>query len=805
MLKKRLFTIILLLLVGALVVSCQQDTAALDAAKEAAAQAEAKLAAAEKAATEAEAAAEAAMKEAEAAQTGNAEELAAAEKAAAESAAAAEAAMKEAEAAQAEVETAKAETEAAMAEAAAAAAAAEAEAEAVVEGPLEADGLTACNPIPEIASASYPGYRTTGVASPIINPQTEATVPQVIHNPEATQTEADLARPPQQGGGTYRVGVFEDVTTLNFWAANGPDNTVWNSYMLPQVSTLYTLSDQRFDVVPKLALEMPAPLNEEGDVWVSEIPIRDDVTWNDGTPFTAEDVAFTANTVVRLGLLSGNWATWYDKNFIDHVEAADDYTVKFYFHTKPGLARYEWGILQAPILAAHYWAPHVDEAAASIEALGENPSEEDLIAAQAEAQDILFAVDASDEPHAGAFLYGKWEAGAFIENPANPNYFDMGTSVTQYANGAYEDSNGTVLYGEPTGDVILEYDIGPFVDATVYSVYGSQDAAILAVQAGEIDVMINPLGLQRGLMDRVEGDENLTVVQNPVNGFRYMSFNNRRRPMNDCAFRQAVAVLIDKEFVTDTILQGVAFPQYTFVPESNGAWYYDEVPKLGQGLSREDRINLAVTILEEAGYSWEGDVKPAWNNDGGHVDAGGALIMPDGTPVPELELWGPSAGYDPLRSTFAVWIESWMNEAGIPVRANLAGFNVLIPRIFTEHDFDMYILGWSLSLFPDYLRDFFSSEQAIPDGNNAGGYTSTEFDELADQILACEEFDVCRELANQIQIKLSTEVPYVLLFDTGIIEPYRNASVELPYTDHLSGLQYAHQTGGPIQSEVNMK
>jgi hypothetical protein len=52
---------------------------------------------------------------------------------------------------------------------------------------------------------------------------------------------------------------------------------------------------------------------------------------------------------------------------------------------------------------------------------------------------------------------------------------------------------------------------------------------------------------------------------------------------------------------------------------------------------------------------------------------------------------------------------------------------------------------------------------------------------------------------------LATEVPYVLLFDTGIIEAYQSAAVELPYTDVLSGLQYMHQGGGPIQQSVHMK
>jgi peptide/nickel transport system substrate-binding protein len=278
--------------------------------------------------------------------------------------------------------------------------------------------------------------------------------------------------------------------------------------------------------------------------------------------------------------------------------------------------------------------------------------------------------------------------------------------------------------------------------------------------------------------------------------------------MNDCSFRQAVAVLIDKEFVTGVILQGVAFPLYTYVPEGNAAWYSDEAPKLGQGLTRQQRMNLAIEILQNAGYTWEGDVLPTFDETGNSIVTGGRLVMPNGTPVPNLNLIAPSAGYDPLRSTFAIWIETWLNEFGIPVTATLSGFNVLVPQIFTEQDFDMYILGWSLSIFPDFLFDFFSEEQAALDGNNAGGYISPEFEELGRGLLECEGAEACKEIADSIQLLLSTETPYVVLFDTGILEAYRSAAITFPWEEQLSGLQYSHQATTPfgdMQALVQLK
>jgi hypothetical protein len=59
-------------------------------------------------------------------------------------------------------------------------------------------------------------------------------------------------------------------------------------------------------------------------------------------------------------------------------------------------------------------------------------------------------------------------------------------------------------------------------------------------------------------------------------------------------------------------------------------------------------------------------------------------------------------------------------------------------------------------------------------------------------------------LSDEIQILLATELPYVLLFDTGIIEAFSN-NVEYPYTVQLSGLQYTHQQPCTLQTIVKVK
>ena len=96
--------------------------------------------------------------------------------------------------------------------------------------------------------------------------------------------------------------------------------------------------------------------------------------------------------------------------------------------------------------------------------------------------------------------------------------------------------------------------------------------------------------------------------------------------------------------------------------------------------------------------------------------------MPDGSDVPAIELVAPSPGYDPLRSTFAIWIERWLTDLGVPTRANLVGFNVIVDTLFSDtvaEDLDMWILGWSLTIFPDYLEAYFHSRHA-PENEEGG-------------------------------------------------------------------------------------
>jgi len=631
--------------------------------------------------------------------------------------------------------------------------------------------------------------------------------------PAPTTTEA-----PPDVAFTYRTGIFQDTTTDNYWAYIDPASTVWNAYLLGATKpALFSNNAPGFELSNDTAASPdPGVATDNGDGTFSvTVAMRDDANWSDGTPISAGDVVFTAEAVRDL-LLGGGWVDSYRwsltaedgtvSNGLTAVEAVDDKTVTFTWNFLPGLAVWPYGPGVGPIMAEHFWGPVVDEAAAS--------------AAPAE---TLYAASGSGDPSGGPMIFDSREAGAFARTVANTDYFDKGREIT---------SGG------------VTYTVGPFISDQIYSLYADQSAAVLALKAGEVDFLYNPLGLQRGLQDQITSDPNLTAVVNATNGFRYMAFNLRKEPMSNQGFRDALAFMINKEYVATSVLQGVAFPLYATVPEGNSAWYdeaiadefaaeitgleldtrHDGTPfatpdpgadgELGTAddgeavpytaTGNEARLHAAVTALKANGFTYPEGQEPDFVDN---AIVPGSGIMLNGETVQHLEILAPGPGYDPLRATYSLIIAQSLNDLGFDVDAFPTDFNVLVQKVYVPDEngellFDMFLLGWSLGnpAFPTYHESFFAGKNdvLVNDGNNAPGFNDPDFNALVELFNQATTQADAKEIMWDMEQILFEKKPYILLFDTGILEAYRSASVSFPFTETLSGIQLGNGFSGLV-------
>ena len=585
---------------------------------------------------------------------------------------------------------------------------------------------------------------------------------------------------------TYRLGIFQDPITDNPWADSDTCcNSVWNRYVLQTTyGFLYDLSFPGLEPRASLAAidEVPEPV-QEGDVWVARIPMKQDAKWSDGEPVTAHDVVFTWETAYEF-CLTGNWVDMVsaarphpncageeseetgggERIGVLSVEAEDDHTVKVTFNDRPGLAIWGAGngMWNMFIFPRHFWEPIVEEARNA-----DDPKQ------------ALLTASGEGAPALGPTVFQEHVPGSHAHTVRNPNHHETGETI----------SSGGV-----------DYEIGPFVENIDFTLYGSQDAAVLGLAAGEVDLLLNSLGMSAGLQDQVIDNPALAAVVNPQNGFRYLGFNLMREPMSDLAFRRAMAVIIDKEYISDNLLQGIPYPVYSAIPKGNVAWYDPEVEEeiradeLG-GASHQERVEEAVRILKEAGYSWE--VEPHYDEKGNFVP-GETLIGPDAEPVRQLELLSPTPAYDPFRATFGQQIAASALEMGIPVANLPTDFNRLIDITFDEVvdgelQYDMFVLGWQLGnpAFPTFMRSFFGEDNLTvrTGGNNNTGFVNEEFEELLDRFDEARSVEEAKPIMSEMQRIIGREKPYVLLFETGILEFYNEERIDLPFTELLGGIQ----------------
>lgn len=601
-----------------------------------------------------------------------------------------------------------------------------------------------------------------------------------------------------------RMAILSDMSGTNpWWLYDITGSSYWNYiptagvYYYPQ---LYWLSDQRWDFIPMLADGMPGEFVMEGENYVGTVKLKEGLMWSDGSPLTAEDVAFTANTALLFSL-SGNWVGYYNPSLMLGAEAVDPLTVKFTYNIMPGIPVWQYGTLQGPIVNKAYWEPLVAELVTRASALDRNAAEylDQITQLQLE----LEALPNDGEPTYGSLKFNRWESGAYVENVVNEKSFMFGLTIEQFANGAYREyKEGSdyefSAYGEPSGDKVLELTHGPFFDTVIYPVY-SQDAAYLALQNGEVDIVLNPSGVSKGIREQLSADPEIQIVRNAQNGFRYIEFNQARAYFAGeagMALRQAIACQIDLDYLANDVLQKEVVPVYTLVPEGLTYYFNPDVPVYCKDMTTEERINESVRILNEAGFSW--DTPPSYisgsSRDAGIV-YGEGLKLPDGSYFPEVDLQAPAPGYDPMRATAAIYIEQWIRILGVPVTAVYTPFNTILANE-NSGEFDIIMLGWGLTAFPSYLCDFFTGATGVGDGSDNIGYVSPALNETCNEFYGATDLEEARQLAFELQNILATELPYITLFTNPIYDAYRS-SLEYPFTEVFDGIQGIY--GGSYQ------
>lgn len=528
----------------------------------------------------------------------------------------------------------------------------------------------------------------------------------------------------------YRVGVLAGVSTDNFWAYYGAEPSVWNSYILgPTKPALYALDPATGTLMGELADSEAEPTwNQDG--WRVRVQLDGEYAWSDGTPVTADDLAFTFRTVRQLGL-GGSWDEAFPAE-VTNITAVTPDEALIEFSVRPTLAVWPYGVGLAPVMSQHVWEPVVEGGDA-------------------------------------AALY------------ATPGTQDV--------------SGGPLVVSEVSPDLVVSvsnpgYPRGERPDRVEYHVYPDESALVAAVAAGAVDSSLTPSGITPERLSNITGEPGVRVMTSPGNGIRYLGFNLERAPMNDVAFRNALALLLDREQLAETIPQ-TGDPAWTVLPSANTQWFDPEVAETQREKFAGDpksRLQQAIEGLAAAGYTW--DVVPVLGADGALVPGTGLKIK--GQTPQTLTILVPGDAYEPSRPDYVREIAEVLVALGFDARPVETDFDSVVDLAFTHGEdgalhYDMYLLGWTLGnpALPSYYRPFFAADGEM----NNTGYNSPVFTKaLANYETAFDREDAKQSLWT-METALLTDLPYLPLYTSELTEIYREDRVTFEVAESLGGIQ----------------
>jgi peptide/nickel transport system substrate-binding protein len=515
------------------------------------------------------------------------------------------------------------------------------------------------------------------------------------------EAEAAMAEAPTEEEVTYE----RSETLYTSGTQWGPPSS-WNPFNTGgyAMGTIGLVYETLFRYDP-LTNEFTPWLAESGE-WTSdttyELVVRDGVTWSDGEPFTAADVKFTWELGQEAPInIQTVWS------FLDSIEEVDDNTLQFNFST-PAYQQWANYLYGTPMVPEHIWGDLSVEDITS--GINENPI------------------------GTGPYVYDT---------------HDQSRMVWVKRDGWW----ATDVYG-----------MDPAPTRIVDIVNGSNNVALGLVLQGGLDLSNNFLPGVATLVDGGYGIETYypeppyMLSANTV----WLLMNTTMAPMDDPAFRQAMAYVTDVDQITELVYGNMAAKADPtgLLPPWEQYVDQDVVDELGFSFD----IDQARTILANAGYV--------------DVDGDGFVEMPDGSPI-ELKIIVPFGWTDWMESIRIV--ANGAQAAGINLEPDFPEFPAYLDaklngtfEMMLNNDEQLSNTPWT---YYDWIFQNPIEDVATVQDGNYGRYDNQEAFDLVDQLdqIPVEDVEGMSEVISQLQTIYFTDMPLIPLWYNPMFAQYNNS------------------------------
>ncbi|HON34658.1 MAG TPA: ABC transporter substrate-binding protein, partial [Synergistales bacterium] len=291
---------------------------------------------------------------------------------------------------------------------------------------------------------------------------------------------------------------------------------------------------------------------------------------------------------------------------------------------------------------------------------------------------------------------------------------------------------------------------GPHIKDLYMVIYRDPDSQMLALQKGELDVLGDIA--RPSDVDRLASNQEVSLSISRGFHLFFMGFNLRKEPWNDRTLRHAAAMTVPSRQIVRDIFSGYSEPVDTYLPPVS-PYYEPDVTVHDHDPAKARRI------LADAGWKWTTE---------------GTLIPPGGDrPLKAVKLLSPTAQVAPTTAEISNRIAEALKAIGIPLSVEPLDFSSMISRL-DRHDFDLFVMAWSLSRDPDSLFAFFHSSMDVPGGYNIQGLHDPELDKVLEELRWAPDEEAAGEAARKAQRMLSDISPWIPIYSRYMVAAVRN-------------------------------
>lgn len=483
---------------------------------------------------------------------------------------------------------------------------------------------------------------------------------------------------------------------------------------------------QTLKLAPQLAVSRPEIHALEDGEYAGGMSlvyeIHPEATWDNGTPVTAADYIFTIKAIKNPKVNSAQIRPYFE--FVDHIEIDPNNNKKFTVYSKERYFRAEESTGQEPsILPEYHYDPEGLMSTITVKQLSDPSQAETLL----KDPNINRFADAFNEPK-------------FNRDP------DQVVGCGPYKFVEWTTKQRVVLERKKDwwGDKIKDNKmLEAFPPKLIYKTIPDLTAAITNAKDGQLDVIrtIQPTKFI-DLKEDPNFNSSFDLSTPDQFAYHYIGFNMRRPQFRDKRVRRAIAHLVNRDEMIESIYEGMAIK--TNGPINPKKPYYNK-----DMAEIEYNIEKAQELLADAGWK----------------DVDGDNILDkiiDGKKESLTIEYKYNQGHI-VRKNIGQLLKDEALRVGIEITMTPVDFPTLLDDA-DKRNFDMVALAWVKTPGLDDMKQIWHTDGDREGGSNRVGFGTPESDQLIDEIRVTLDPEVRKKLYYRIQEIIYEEQPYVFLF-----------------------------------------